>query len=360
MYLILIIVLLIIMFINYYLGKCFHNFKFIKDINNKYLSWFTAYLPSLIFIIFMLFGYFISIIIEFHLCIFFFICNMISNIFKNKYDINRKKYVSGISAIVITILYLAYGYYNATNIVCTKYTVNGNEKLSEEYKIIQISDLHLGSTFNGNDMNKYIDDINKINPDVLVITGDLIDESTTLSDMKIGIENIGKSNAKYGIYFIFGNHDSNAYGGNKFFTTKELIQELNNNNISILNDEYKLINDDFYLIGRKDKTDKSRKSLHDLLNGIDKNKYTVLLDHQPVEYEIANENNIDLLLSGHTHGGQIFPAGMFGTLLSSNEMTYGIKTIKSTTYIVSSGMSGWNFPLRTQGIAEYVLIDIKK
>lgn len=95
----------------------------------------------------------------------------------------------------------------------------------------------------------------------------------------------------------------------------------------------------------------------ELTKNISKDKYIIMLDHQPNDY--ANEKGMaDLVLSGHTHGGNLFLINFI--VMASNDQTYGIKTIDSTTFIVSSGISQWAIPYNTCIFNEYVLIDINR
>ena len=87
-------------------------------------------------------------------------------------------------------------------------------------------------------------------------------------------------------------------------------------------------------------------------------KYVITINHQPNDYK--NEmNNTDLVLSGHTHGGQLFPLGQIGILLGSNNKIYGIERRENTTFIVNSGISDWAIKFKTGTVSEYVVIDIK-
>ena len=90
------------------------------------------------------------------------------------------------------------------------------------------------------------------------------------------------------------------------------------------------------------------------------NKFILLLDHQPSELEKNSELGYDLQLSGHTHKGQIWPVGLISELFNFNELEYGYKEIDDFKVIVSSGISGWNYPIRTGSKSEYVIIDILK
>ena len=93
---------------------------------------------------------------------------------------------------------------------------------------------------------------------------------------------------------------------------------------------------------------------------IDKSKYTIVLDHQPRDFKQESEANVDLVLSGHTHGGQFIPIGQLSVLLGINDGYYGLSKINNTNFIITSGMSNWAFKFKTGCISEYVVIDIKK
>ena len=178
----------------------------------------------------------------------------------------------------------------------------------------------------------YIDEISQQNPDVVVVTGDFVDGSTSYEDMVNACKSLGKAISKYGVYYIFGNHDLHNYGGNPYYSTDEFVNELKKNNVHILQDETVMVGDKFYITGRQDATVHDRKSTEELLAALDKSHYIVLLDHQPLAY--------------------------MNRLVSKNEMVYGIKETGRTTCIVSSGISEWGFAFRTGCKSEYVVINV--
>lgn len=97
------------------------------------------------------------------------------------------------------------------------------------------------------------------------------------------------------------------------------------------------------------------------MQSIDSKQYVIMLDHEPTDYINEANSHPDLVLSGHTHGGQMFPIGITGELSGANDMTYGIKTMEDTTFIVNSGISDWAIKFKTGGAkAEMGVIDIEK
>ena len=160
---------------------------------------------------------------------------------------------------------------------------------------------------------------------------------------------------KYGIYLINGNHDRSYYTNE--YTYEEFVYELNKNNVKVLEDDVVNINNYIVLIGRQDKRF-SRKSIDELVSNIDKSKYIIDLNHQPNDYS-NEEGKVDLVLSGHTHGGQFFPLGYLGKLITDNDQFYGLTKRKDTNFIVSSGISSWAIDFKTGTKSEYVIINIK-
>ena len=131
------------------------------------------------------------------------------------------------------------------------------------------------------------------------------------------------------------------------------------NGITLLQDETVLLTEDFALIGREDKSRKNRKELSELTEDLKDGIFRLVLDHQPNQYEENGADGTDLLLSGHTHGGQIFPLNLLMGIIPFNDGTYGAYELSNGgTAIVTSGFAGWNFPIKTAAPAEYAVIDI--
>ena len=137
-----------------------------------------------------------------------------------------------------------------------------------------------------------------------------------------------------------------------------LEEELEKNNVTVLKDETVQITDKIYLIGRRDRSMRDRLSMHELTEDLDKDKYMIVLDHQPHDFAAQTESGVDLVLCGHTHGGQMWPVGLLGEWSGANEKTYGLEVRDNTTFIVNSGISDWAIPFKTACIAEFGVIDI--
>lgn len=274
--------------------------------------------------------------------------------------IKSSLYKNGTLVILIAMLLTGYGYWNANTIQEKSYHLTTEKALSKDtITILQISDLHFGVTLNTSNLKEKIEKINKRSSDLVVLTGDIFDENTTKKEMEEASKLLGRLKSNYGIYYILGNHDPNHYARSKKYTEKEMLTTLRENQITPLVDETIVIEDEIYIIGRKDFSLGKRKSLEELTEGVDFSKYVILLDHQPLEFTEARNLKIDLQLSGHTHAGQIWPLGLFMDLAKIYQKSYGKYQSQGYTAIVSSGMGSWNYPIRTSKSTEYVVINIK-
>lgn len=345
-----------------YLVNRFHRFECVRRIGEKRkkLSWLLAALPVLIIALVFYFQTVSTTVFVLHLMVFWLLCDVISLLIKRIRKRDFKRYYAGACAILITVAYLTVGWYYAHHVYQTEYEITTEKSLGQEtLRVVQISDSHLGATFDGEGFAKYMRDVQNTNPDVVVVTGDFVDDDTVKTDMIASCQALGELKTTYGVYFVFGNHDK-GYFNHRDFTEQELRQELEINQVKILEDESVFIDDRFYIIGRQDRSVGERADMKTLTKGLDSSKYMIVLDHQPHDFENQKKTGVDLVLCGHTHGGQMFPIGITGELSGENDKTYGLEKREETTFIVSSGISDWAIPFKTAAIAEYVVIDIKK
>ena len=358
LYLVLISFLIVFGLIVFYLIKQVNKSYFMKKIINKKIK------HSIIIFILLIIGIFLfismtnTVIVIMHLFVILLLLNFLFYIIKKVFKKNIKYNYSLILSIFLTTIYMIYGYYSVNNIVQTNYTLFTN-KIDSNFRIIQIADTHMGTTISGDEFKNYILKINELNPDIVVITGDFIDDDTSYEDMIKSCNALNLLKTKYGVYFVYGNHDK-GYFNNRKYTKEEFKNLLIENNVNVFEDSIVDITDNIVLIGRQDHQVSNRLSIKDLTKDIDKSKYIIVLDHQPRDFKQESEANVDLVLSGHTHGGQFIPIGQLSVLLGINDGYYGLSKINNTNFIITSGMSNWAFKFKTGCISEYVVIDIKK
>ncbi len=327
MYAVLLVIGLILFLINYCIIYKTSKLSFISKIKSKYLKVFISFVPLIIFVVFMFLDRINTIIVYIYILLFFimfdFVFYIIKKIIKKSISYDSKYLIS----IIITTLYLSYSFFNAYHIVETTYKINTNKNIGlDNFRIVQISDSHIGVNISGDRFMKYMDVVNSRNPDIVVITGDFIDDDTSFDDMVKACIGLGKLKTKYGVYFVYGNHDK-GYFNYRGYSDVDLEKELIKNNVIILNDDVMKIDNNIILVGRKDASFINRLSSYELTKNIDKNKYIIMLDHQPNDYENEKKSNVDLVLSGHTHGGQFFPIGQIAVLLGINDNRYGLEKI---------------------------------
>ena len=224
-------------------------------------------------------------------------------------------------------------------------------KQDKSLRIVAVSDLHLGFSNQKEYAEKYVKLINEQMPDLVVIAGDLIDRSIKPLLQQNMQENLMMIQSKYGVYAIPGNHE--YFGENM----EQVYQFLQSCNIHMLRDASVLIEDDFYVVGRDDKSNPNRASLFELTTSLTPNKPIILLDHQPYHLEDAASQKIDFQFSGHTHNGQFYPINRIVKKMYENPYGY-LK--KDTTHIyVSSGLGIWGPQYRIGTQSELVVIEFK-
>ena len=299
-----------------------------------------------------------------HLMLIWVLCDIVSKFVEKKRKSEFKKYYAGVAAIVITFVYLTYGWVMAHHVWSTKYILETNKKVGN-LRIVQFADSHVGTTFGSKGFAKQVKRMQAENPDIVVITGDYVDDDTTKEDMIVSCAALGTLETTYGVYYAFGNHDKGYYGSEYHgYSGDDLIEELKKNNVRVLQDEIVLLDNRFYIIGRQDRSEEqrgnsSRASMEELTADLDADKYSIVLDHQPHDYDAQTKSGVDLVLSGHTHGGQLFPFIRMGEWTGIDDKSYGLEKRENTNFIVTSGISDWAIKFKTGCKSEYVVVDVQ-
>jgi predicted MPP superfamily phosphohydrolase len=229
------------------------------------------------------------------------------------------------------------------------------ENLKKPYKIVQLSDIHIGGLITKGFITNLVNKVNNLNADIVVITGDLVD--TKLQSAAPALNELAKLESKYGTYFIVGNHEY-------FHGVKPIIDFVNNLGIKVLENENVYIGEKgfgFNLAGVYDRFG-FRYGYYepDIEKALEqkKNSPTVLLAHQPKYIdEIKSTEQLDLILCGHTHGGQIFP---FNYLVKLQQpYVRGLHKHNDTTQVyVNKGTGFWGPPMRLGASSEITLLKL--
>jgi len=223
----------------------------------------------------------------------------------------------------------------------------------DRLRIVMVSDIHLGTIIHNSRLQRIVERINGQKPDVILLVGDVFDEDvTSLMEQNIALV-LKRLNSRYGVFAVPGNHE--YYSG-----IDSAISYLKQSNITVLRDSVAKVANSFYLVGRDDRTlnqfGGKRKSLAELLQGVDRTYPIILMDHQPFHLEEAEKYGVDLQLSGHTHHGQLFPFNLITNRVY--ELSWGYEQRGKTHYYVSCGVGTWGPPVRLGNVPEVVTIDL--
>ena len=344
-----------------YMTACLGRFIGLQMLSNnkpmlKYLFSFLILVA-----IFMLISHLMStvnaVVIFLHEVMFFAMFEIVMRIIKHctnkEFTINWQGWL----AIIFSIVYLAVGYYLLHHVWKTNYELKTDKNIS--LKMAVFADSHIGTTFDGEGFAKHMQTIDNNNPDIVLIPGDFVDDWSNKKDLIVACEALGKMKAKYGVWYAYGNHDEGFFN-NRDFSAKELEEELTKNGVHILADEFELVDNSFYVVGRLDSSIHQRKDINELLEGVDESKYIIVLDHEPTDYENESKSIADLVVSGHTHGGQLIPLNIISDVFKINDRNYGHERRQNTDFIVTSGISDWAIQFKTGTKSEYVIINVEQ
>jgi len=270
----------------------------------------------------------------------FMVCSlMIYEVIRPFYNI---PYAGMIIIIVVSVLSII-SVINATGIVVKEVEVPV-ENLKKNVTIAQLSDLHIGTIRNSAFLKRVVEKANRLDPDIVMITGDLIDASARIHDDMFNEFNRFRAP----VYYVTGNHE--VYEG-----VDEVYSILDNTNIRVLRNEI-VDYDGLQIIGVEFSEDKDHlgKELEKLK--IDKTKPAVLMYHSPDGFEDAKQVGVDLQLAGHTHNGQIFPFNFFIKIFFKH--IKGLYDLEGMFLYVSPGTGTWGPYMRLGSRNEITLLKL--
>jgi predicted MPP superfamily phosphohydrolase len=220
-------------------------------------------------------------------------------------------------------------------------------KAASGMRIVQISDVHVGPTIGKGFIEDVVARINALSPDVVAITGDLVDGS--VEELAEHVAPLAKLQAKHGVFFVTGNHE--YYSG-----AERWVAHLRTLGVKVLRNERVRIGgeDGFDLAGVDDHS--AGGDVRRALAGREENRACVLLAHQPRAITVADALGVDLQLSGHTHGGQIFPWNFMVRL--QQPFVAGLHKLARAQIYVSQGTGYWGPPMRLGAPAEITEIEL--
>ncbi|WP_043587361.1 metallophosphoesterase [Geminisphaera colitermitum] len=266
-------------------------------------------------------------------------------------------------SIALVVIVIVYGYINFVNPQTTRVTVVIDKPAPplQTLHAVFLADIHAGDIIGRKRTADYVRRINALNPDIILISGDILDNGlASLIEQNVGGE-LQKLHAPLGVYAVLGNHEtySDADASAAYFSR---------HGIRILRDEVvPMAGGAFYLAGREDASRSNRKTIPQLLAmppvgpasaaAIDRTRPLILLDHQPKDLVASAAAGVDLQLSGHTHHGQVWPISWI--VEYTHEVAYGYARRGDFQIYVTSGLGLWGLPARVGTVSEIVDLQIK-
>ena len=292
---------------------------------------------------------------------------------KNTLLFSRGSVISiGSVVVACAVATCLYGIFNARNIKVNEYSVTVNKSCGSDkhLKAVLVADLHMGYAIGVDHITNMVEKINQQDADIVIIAGDIFDNSYDGMDDPEGIKaQLRSIKSKYGVYAVYGNHDIDEkilmgftfdWGGKQLHNEK-MTNFMKECNIKLINDESVLINDEFYLVGRRD-TDKpgtedgTRAEISELTKDLDKTKPIFVLSHEPDELQKTADAGADIDFSGHSHDGQLFPGNLTIGLFWENPC--GMIKKDNMYSIVTSGVGVYGTFMRVGTDAEICSVDI--
>ena len=274
-------------------------------------------------------------------------------IFRINYD--RYYSIPIIGSVVLTF----YGFLHAKKLYLKEYDIP-LKHLKGTKRVVLLSDIHVGTFVNIGQLKKIVAKVNQMKPDMVIIAGDLFDvEAFVYCNKKVIAQVLRQLKLEEGIFAVLGNHDPKS-------SEKEIRDFYKDAQIKLLVDD-RAETEDFVLVGRDDvTTNPARMQLRDILKDTESErssenaKSRIVADHNPLGIKEAAENKVGLVLCGHTHKGQFFPANVFTKLAYGKQGYYGHYQDGCTQSVVSSGAGYFQMPMRIGSNSEIVVLNMKE
>ena len=271
---------------------------------------------------------------------------------------HRLPVIIGVCVVIICLSF--YLHWNNTALEVTHYTVSSGRvpESFDGYKIVQISDLH--NTEFGKDNSRLLYEIRQLHPDMIVLTGDLIDSRRTNID--IAVEFAGQAAQIAPVYYAPGNHEARLSDPHILYAmlTDAGVNVLLDQSVTVWQDSDKL-----QLVGAVDRAPKKESELADVLPSLlPEEDFTILLSHRPEYFDTYVLCGADLIFTGHVHGGQ-FRLPFIGGLFTPSQGFFpkyddGVFTSGKTNMVISRGLGNSLFPFRLNNRPEIVVVTLQK
>lgn len=297
-------------------------------------------------------------------------------IFPMSIDLRSKKsrLIYFVSSLTIVVASMLYGNYRFFHPIVTEMnlTVEKHSPQVKNLRIVVATDIHAGYLIDKEIISMYVDKIMEQKPDVILLVGDIIDyDLKSLQEQHMETEFL-RLKAPYGVYASTGNHEYISIEEGEDEAKISWLSE--KAGMTVLRDTTLLIDSAFYLVGREDDMCESRKSLPEIMKGVNKQLPIIVMNHEPHRLYEEVEAGADIALYGHTHNGQFFPVNtimkvssmIYNTglipeqmkLRSMYEIPFGYKKKGDTHVYVSSGLGLAGPQYRIGTISEIVVLNV--
>jgi hypothetical protein len=264
--------------------------------------------------------------------------------------------VAFVSVLGGTLLLLLVGTFYARHVRVQALDITIDKKggALEHLNVVALGDIHVGPFMRVSRLEGIIRRVNALEPDVVLLLGDLMNEETILPERERLPAVLAGIHARYGVFTCLGQHEF-------FVGLKNSLAIFEAGQVRVVEDEAVLVADSFYLVGRGGRgyfsNSRRRPPLGQILKDADMSRPVILMDHTPIGLNEAADAGVDLQLSGHTHAGQVFPATLVNGFLYEIGNGYGRKG--KTQYYVTTGVGVWSPPARIGSTAEIAQMRIK-
>lgn len=272
---------------------------------------------------------------------------------------HKTRAITVLLAVVVALSTCCYGWVHVNQIQVESYQVSlAPKKMEKEMKLVLLSDLHLGAAGWETRLEKVVAKVNEQQGELICIAGDIFDSNfNAMANPSRAKELLQSLSAPYGVYASLGNHDAGE-------TFPQMLAFLKECNITLLNDKAVTIDNRLVLAGRLDRSpiggygEYTRKSLGEVLEGMNTALPVIMMEHNPARGDTYTLNDADLILSGHTHKGQIFPANLFTNFIYTEDYGYYRESENHPHRIITSGAGIWGMPMRVGTNSEIVTVTL--
>jgi uncharacterized protein len=252
--------------------------------------------------------------------------------------------------VLLPLIVVGYGRLHYTTLNVNRYHIQipKQSSMMQHLKVAVASDFHIKSWTDIGFMKRCVDVVNAENVDLLLLPGDLLEGDRQNEQLPEFEKVFHAIETTYGVFASMGNHESHRGDmAEDFFAASGIV---------VLRDTAVVIDNAFTLVGRNDGHANNRRTIEELMRTVPSNLPVIVLDHRPTDIEHISRSGATMLVSGHTHYGQLWPLDLITELIY--DVSWGYKKIRDTHVFVTSGVQLWGPPVRTTGDSEIMLIDV--